>query len=153
MMLYLIVVILLLVVAIFAFGKCVLAAQTVSDTKKEIGIMQNFVTEYGAKAVQLNKAEYRPVLSEQVDSVQSNILLLLQANQVNLLSFKNIKDSNKNPNGQIFEMDYEGSWSAIVQVIQGFHAKDALLSILNVKFVPEKDGKVKVTMQYKIYTK
>jgi hypothetical protein len=153
MVLYLVSAFFLLIIAVFAFGKCLLAVQTISDTKAQIGTMQSYVAEYGAKAIQLNKEDYRPVLLEQVDSVQSDILLLLQANQVNLLSFKNIKESNKTPNGQIFEIDCDGSWASLVQVIQNFHAKDALISILNVKFDPEKDGKVKAIVQYKIYTK
>ncbi len=140
-------------VASFGFGKLLMAYDHADEIHKQIITMNLYVDEYNKKAVELNNAPYRPVSPEQIDNVQSNILLTLQSNQLELLGFKNIKSTEKNPTGQVFEIDFIGAWPSVVHVIQNFHVRDALISVKDIKFVSEKGGKVKTSIQYKIYAK
>lgn len=137
----------------FSMGKVFLAYDQATEVKTKTETMKSYVEEYSVKAEQLNHEAYRPVKNEQVENVQSNILLLLQVNQMNLLGFKNIKSTEKTQTGQIYEIDFIGSWPATVQVLRNFHVRDALISTKNTKFTPDKGGAVKTTMQYKIYSK
>lgn len=142
-----------LFVFFFSMGKVFLAYDQANDVKTKTESMKAYVEEYSTKAGQLNHESYRPVKNEQVENVQSNILLLLQVNQMNLIGFKNVKTSEKNQTGQIYEIDFLGSWPATVQVLRNFHVRDALISTKSIKFVPDKGGAIKTTMQYKIYSK
>jgi hypothetical protein len=153
MLVYAFLVIVLTGVAFFGLGKVLMAYDQANEIHKQITTMKLYVDEYNKKAMELNAAPYRPVSTEQVDNVQSNILLSLQANQLELMGFKNIKSSEKNPTGQTFELEFLGLWPSTVHVIQNFHVRDALISIKDIKFVPEKGGKVKTSIQYKIYAK
>lgn len=153
MLVYAIAVTFLTVIVVGGFGKCLMAAENITEVNEQIKTMNQYVTEYGNVAANLNQQAYRPVQSDQIDSVQSNLLLVLQANNLDLLGFKNIKQTGKETAGQTFELDFNGLWPDTVKVIRNFHARDALISIDDVKFTPEKTGKVKTTLQYKIYIK
>lgn len=143
----------LLVLVVFGFGKALVAIENAKENMDQAATMKTFVTEYGNKAARLNQEAYRPITADQMDNVQSNLLLALQANQMDLLGFKNIKQNDKNPTGQIFELDFTGSWASTVHVLRNFHARDALISIESTKISPDKDAKVKTILQYKIYVK
>lgn len=153
MLVYAVLVLILIGISFFCLGKVLMAYDHANEIHKQITAMKLHVDEYNKKAMELNAAPYRPVSTEQIDNVQSNILLSLQANQLELVGFKNIKSTEKNITGQVFELEFLGLWPSTVHVIQNFHVRDALISIKNIKFVPEKGGKVKTSIQYKIYAK
>lgn len=153
MFVYAFLVLVLTGVSFFGLGKVLMAYDRANEIHQQITTMQLYVDDYNKKAVQLNAAPYRPVSTEQIDNVQSNILFSLQANQLELLGFKNIRATEKNANGQIFEIEFLGTWPSTVHVIRNFHVRDALISIKDIKLVPEKGGKVKTSIQYKIYAR
>ncbi|MEN6623287.1 MAG: hypothetical protein ABFD50_17295 [Smithella sp.] len=154
MIVYLTAVILLSVLAFFGFGKLAFAYQNAQDTKEKIADMTAFVDDWNQQVIKLNQEPYRPVREDQVDDVQSNILLLMAANQLSMNSFKSIQDaSQKKPSGSLYEMEVEGPWESTVRILGNFHVRDALLAIQNVKLSPVKNGGVKTILEYKIYTK
>ena len=155
MVFYVASVLLLSLLAIFCFGKLGFAYQNAMDTKEQITSMTDFVNEWNDQVYKVNKEPYRPVRLDQVDDVQSNILLMMTANQLNMNSFKTVQEmgSQKNPSGSVYEMEIEGNWDSTVRILENFHVRDALISINSVKLVPTKNAGVKTTLVYKIYTK
>lgn len=133
-------------------SKLVLSYQNAQETQQQIASMNNFLAEWTEKTNILNHAEYRPVHVDQVDSVQTNLLLGLQANQLELVGFKAISSSKKDQSSRPFELEFTGSYEITMHFLESFHAKDALISIQNIKMEPSK-GKIKTIMQYKIYVK
>ena len=55
--------------------------------------------------------------------------------------------------GKSFEMTLVGSWTDSVNFIKGFGSKDALIAMRSVRFAPESDGRIRTTLEYKIYIK
>jgi hypothetical protein len=133
-------------------SRLILSYQHAQEVQQQIMDMQNFLTEWTKKTTLLNQAPYRPVKIEQMDSVQADLLLSLQANQLDLVGFRAIAGTKKDTNSKAFEMTFVGSYESTMQFLQNFHAKDALLSIYNLKMNMEK-GKIKTVLQYKIYIK
>jgi len=151
MILSILLLIFLSVVVLAGGGKFTLAYQTATEIRQQIIDMNTFLDEYNQKVIQVNQAVYRPVKAEQVDNVQSNILLALQQYKLDLIGFKNVQ-TEKTEVGKVYELTFQGSWESTVHFIENFHVRDALISIKDMKMSEEK-GIVKTVLQYKIYTK
>lgn len=149
---YIVLVCVLFFSSFFASSKLVLAYQGAVEIGEQIASMQNFLKEWTEKTTILNRAEYRPVQAIQVDSVQTNLLLALQANQLELVGFKAMPSTKKEESFRTFEMEFTGPYEVTIHFLENFHAKDALISIQNLKMEPSK-GKIKTTIQYKVYIK
>lgn len=155
MVVYLLAVTLLALGAFYGFGKLGIAYQTAQETKEKIADMLAFVSDWNQQVTKLNQEPYHPIREDQVDDVQSQILLLMAVNQLSMNNFKSIQDTNtqKKPSGSVYEMEIEGPWESTVRILENFHVRDALISIQDVKMVPNKAGGVKTSLQYKIYIK
>ena len=152
MIIYISLVCILLFSVFFTSSKLILSYQDAMEIQQQIASMQNFLKEWTDKTNILNNAEYRPVQAIQVDSVQTNLLLGLQANKLELIGFKTIPSSKKDEMFRSFELEFTGPYDVSVHFLENFHAKDALISVQNLKMEPNK-GKIKSTIQYKIYIK
>ena len=84
-----------------------------------------------------------------------NLIFSAQANHLELITLKNLslQDNMEKEHGKSFEMNLLGSWADTVAFINGFSAKDALIAIRKVRFTPESDGKIKTTLEYKVFIK
>lgn len=152
-------------IVLVVLGFCVFAASgqlwiswnTAINTQKQIGMMQQYILTWNEKARKVNNEPYKAVDIEQIDDIQSNLIFALQAHKLEMYSFKNMTSENekaeKTANGKSFEMSFKGSWGDTVHFLSNFHVRDALLSIRNLNLQPDKDGSVKTSLQYKIYTK
>lgn len=157
MLIYGILLILLSSGVFIASGKLWVSWQTAMETRQQIDMMQQYIADWAEKAQRINQEPYRAIKAEQIDSVQSNLILTLQAHNLEMDSFKNMISTNekaaKSANGKNFEMSFRGSWGDTVRFLERFHVNDALLSICNLTIQPDKDGSAKTSLQYKIYTK
>ena len=142
--------ILLVIGTFMATGSVIESYQSAQDIQQQVVQMQTFLTEWSNKTNFLNNESYRPVMEDQVDSVQSNLLLNLQANSLELTGFKSVKPTEAENKDKNFEMVFKGSYENTMKYLNAFHAKDALISIRNLKMQPEK-GAIVTTIQYKIY--
>ena len=117
--------------------------------------MRTFVNNYNQSVKELNNEPYRAVASDELDDVQSNLIFSAQANHLELITLKNLslQDNMEKEHGKSFEMNLLGSWADTVAFINGFSAKDALIAIRKVRFTPESDGKIKTTLEYKVFIK
>lgn len=152
MLLYIVGSVVGLVLVFFVSSNLLLSYQTAMETEEQIASMHSFLKEWTEKTTVLNNAEYRPVQVMQVDSVQTNLLLALQANQLELVGFKAVPSPKKDDNYHAFEMEFTGPYEVTVHFLENFHAKDALISIHYLKMEPNK-GKIKTTIQYRVYIK
>lgn len=152
MVLYAVLLLALVFSVSFGTSKLVLSYQTAQDTKQQIASMNNFLEEWTKKTALLNHAAYRPVKAEQVDNVQTNLLMALQVNQLDLTGFKSVPATGKNEDCRTFEMEFAGAYESTIHFLEDFHAKDALISIHSLKMESNK-GKIKTSIQYKIYIK
>lgn len=138
-------------------GQLWISWNTALETQKQIDTMHQYIFNWNEKAQKINNEPYKAVSTEQIDDIQSNLLFALQAHKLEMSSFKNMTTENekteKAENGKSFEMSFKGSWSDTVHFLSNFHVRDALLSIRNLNLQPDKDGSVKTSLQYKIYTK
>jgi len=152
MFMYIVVLVILFILTFFGGSKLILSYNEAMETQQEIESMQNFLKEWTEKTSVLNNAEYRPVKASQVDSVQTNLLFALQANQLELVGFRAMPSTKKEESSRSFELDFTGSYEITMHFLENFHAKDALISIQGLKMEQSK-GKIKTSMQYKVYIK
>lgn len=141
----------------FSTGKLIMAWQSAIETKSQIEMMNKYITDYNEKTKKINSEPYRAIKIELIDDVQTNLIFSIKAHQLNLISFKNMTPQNekaeKVSNGKEFEINFEGSWVDTVKFLSNFHIKDTLIAILNLRMEPNKDGSVKTSLHYKIYTR
>ena len=152
---YVLIIIGCLVAVLFGGANALSSYQEATRVQEEITNKEQFVETYNQKYALVQKESYHPVSEDQIDDVQSRLLFTARANNLELVSLKNmsLSEDAQKENGKVFEMFILGAWKDDVEFLQKFHSKDALLSIRYMRFDPDKDGKVKVTMEYKIYTK
>lgn len=127
-----------------------LSYQEQAEKEHQIATMQNYLKDWQSKNDELNAATMRPVEANQVDQVQTDIMLRVQSTNCNLLS---MKDSPKTEqNGKVTTIEFSGSYENTMRCLQSFHAKDALIGIKSMK-MEQKNGALDTTLTYKIYTK
>ena len=117
--------------------------------------MKTFVTNFNQKVNELNKEDLRAITDDELDEVQSNLIFSVQVNNLELITLRNLslQDDMEKEHGKSFEMTLVGSWKDSVNFIKGFGSKDALIAMRNVRFAPESDGRIRTTLEYKIYIK
>lgn len=143
---------LLILTVFFGLGKLVLAYQYSTDTKAQIESMESYLGDWKAKTDQLNHAQMRPVQANQVDNVQTDLMMHLQVYSLNLTKFAALNKDNKKEKDKTFEMDFEGPYPAVMSFLENFHSKDALISIRSLEMEPSKDI-IKASISYKVYVK
>ncbi len=119
------------------------------DVREQEDAMERDVEEFSQKAVEANTAYFRPVKKEQIDSVRQD--LRDQAAAYRLTVQKEFKVYTSET-GEVYEMSFVGSWEDTAHYLERMKAKDALLGIMMISMEPEQ-GKVRTSLQYKIYVK
>lgn len=131
------------------------------DIKLQRENMIATVDKYNVLAAKINKEAYRPVEKTQINNVESNIMMMLQMNNLNLENFKpslqQMNSKKEKNDGELYDLTFIGTWSNTVAALTNWHSKDALIGIkyLDIQPVDNIDipQAVKTTIQYKIYTK
>lgn len=135
----------------FATSRLISTIQTQKQMEEQRAEMQSYIAQWKQKSERVNKAAMRPVKPEQLDNVQMAILLNFQSHQINLSSLKEKMDKNEK-NGKLYEIELNGEYPQIIDCIQHFNVKDALIGTKQFS-MEMKDNKMRVHMTYKIYTK
>lgn len=130
------------------------------DIKSEKETMIKTIDKYNIQAKEINKEPYRPVDSDLINNVESNIMMMLEMHNLNLENFNpeqkgRIKDTKSN--GEIYDLTFTGTWQNTIDVLTNWHSKDALIGIKYLEVEPMENvdvpQMVKTTLQYKIYKK
>lgn len=142
----------LLLICFIALGKVGLAYNEANETMAKVEEMTAFVGEWNKQRQTVEKAKARPVPPAAVDQMQSDILLNLAANELQLTSFKTIQTDVKKANGLTYEMTCRGSWENTARMLEAFASGKALIGIERLKLAPSGEL-VEAKIMYKIYVK
>jgi hypothetical protein len=147
--------------AIYLSGKLIATYNNAMLIENHVQEMNNYLADWKNKTSYLNSEKYRPIEPKQVDNVQSDLLLSLRINNLELKNLRVIaltqpsQDEAKKPvinDGKAFEINFSGNYKESMNFLENVHSKDALVSILFVRMEAEHD-KVNTNMIYKVYTK
>ncbi len=119
------------------------------DVWKQENVLIQDIEAFNQKASEVNTAYFRPVKKEQIESVQQD--LRDQAAAYRLKVEKEFKVYTSET-GEVYEMSIIGTWEDTAHYLERMKAKDALLGIMMVSMEPE-NGKIRTSLQYKIYVK
>lgn len=144
---------LLIMTAVWGFGKTVIAYQEADEIKTKLVEMQVYIDDWNKQESIVNEAKFRPINASQVEDVQSKILLLLSAQDVNLTNFRDVVNNKKNNTERVYEIVFLGNWESTINILEQFHVDNALIAIQKLKLESEKDNLIKTSLTYKIYTK
>lgn len=150
---YFIALTMLCVALLVAFDFALEAHANAETTERKIQMMRQATEAYDKKKALLDMAPAKPVTSDKLDEVQTNILFQLQRNHLNLSNMNFVTSNDQKEKNQTFEMNISGSYDNTMAFLSSFK-KDAkgLISILSVFFHPEKD-ELRTTIKYKIYVR
>lgn len=151
MMLLLSIFVFLIVAVIFSFGRFTYAFHNAQKANTQIASMQQFLNSYEEKRMSIENAPYKPVNINDVDKVQSELLLLIKVNKLTLDEFK-VLDSKKDQNARKYELAFSGSWQDTMNFLRGFHVGNTLISITQLSISPLPNNVLHTVIQYKIYT-
>ena len=122
-------------------------------TQQKIKTMQQATEAYDQKKAILDKIPAKPVTNDKIDEVQTGILLQLQKHNLSLENMNSVSNTDSKEKNQVFEMDISGSYDNTMSFMSSFRNETkALISVLSVHFVPEKE-KLKSTIKYKVYVR
>ena len=145
------VLIVLIFITSFTTSHLIIAANEQKQTEEQIATMTSYLDQWKQKSERINGATMRPVKAEQIDDVQMAVLLNVQSHQLNLASMKETGDKTEK-DGKSYEMEFMGEYPQVIDCLEHFSAKDALIGIKSLSMAM-KDGKIDVRLTYKIYTK
>ena len=143
--------------------------------EQKIEEMQKYIVDWKEKSEIVNKAKMHPVKPEDLDKVQTVLLTSIKQYGLNVTGFKteknpvaknnneqseksNSKDKDQQGKNKIsanvhdYELNVEGSYSAVVNFLNSIHQNNLLISIRSWKMQQQK-GVVKVDLKYRVYTK
>lgn len=141
----------LIFVTLFATSHLLIATNERQTKEQQIVTMTNYLNQWKEKSARINSATMRPVDASQLDSVQTAVLFNIQSNQLSLSTLR--EETGKNTqNGKSYEMEFEGAYPQVIQCLEHFQAKDALISIESLS-MSQRQGKIQTKMTYKVYTK
>ncbi len=143
----------LFIALLIAFDFTLEAHANAEMIERKIQMMRQATEVYDQKKVLLDMTPVKPVTSDKLDDVQTNILFQLQRYNLSLNNMNSVVSNEQKEKNQTFEMNIFGSYDNTMAFLASFK-KDAkgLISILSVFFHPEKD-ELRTTIKYKIYVR
>jgi len=117
--------------------------------------MIKYIDSYNNLANKINKARFKAVSEEQLDNVQSEIIMQVQAHNLQLIK---LNSPGKNDNvskihGKTYELTVLGAWADTFHFIDQLGSKDALISERYISMKPDKSGQIQTVIEYKVYVK
>lgn len=150
---YFLILIFMLCGILYAGMQCVLAYTHANEIEQEKAKMEHLVLECQNKSKILNEAVARPVASNEVDKIQTNLIFDLKAQQLELISLQSgqVKDKEKN-HFITYTMEFVGPFANAMSYIQRMNSTRNLIAITFVELTAKQEN-LQVKMTYRIYTK
>lgn len=142
---------------VMTLGTFALTSKAVSTYNEAMEIqektteMKSTIQDWKGKVEFINQQSYRPVSENQIDSVNSDILMSIGANNLKLTDFQVSKASEQKISHD-FSLKIAGQYKNVIHFLALFQAKDALVNLMSIHFVP-RDGMLEADVIYRIYTK
>lgn len=142
--------VLIIIITVFGFFKLIMSYNNAELIKKDITKKSAFVTEYKTKLNDLSNYSLRPVVSQDLESIQGKLLMTLAAHNLKLVSFNSFNGDLNKDNGYDYEIVFSGSWKDTMLFVKNFSLGKALTVIKHLKLETDKDG-IKTNLRYKVY--
>lgn len=146
----------LLLVSTFFLFSCVTIrlADVYENSRSVIGTsatMKDAIHEWKIRSAYLNNQPYRPVLEEQIPSVQADIRTILHQKNIEMIDY-HAASPGASTSYRTFEMTCSGSYNAVSSFIENFHVRDALVQMESLSLANQQ-GKTLARITYRIYIK
>ena len=144
------------VIAVVGLGIKTIAAyrESVIVTEQK-DTMTKYIESYNNLAKKINEAKFKAVSEDQLDNVQSEIIMQIQTHNLQLIKL-NSPGKNDNVNkihGKAYELTVLGAWADTLHFIDQLGSKDALISDRYISMKPDKSGQIQTVIEYKVYVK
>lgn len=144
-------VVVLSIVLFFSATRLTLAFSERQKAEARAREMERYVEEYREFCDKAAASELHPVAEEEVDRIQTAILLHFQKYKLNLESLKEVQDK-KTQHGHIYQASISGPYESTVDCFRTFYVRSALIGIREMS-MQMRGGDLHTTLTYKIYTK
>ena len=145
----------LIMLLIFSVGLAINEYSKAEEVKIQIETMNNYLKEWNEKRQKLGREKYRPVKPEQVEQIQSQIILNLKGNNLVMDGLRSVREEtegkNKNFRHMTYELSVTGNYENTMKLLTNFNVENALITIKSLNISPETEDKFKTKMVYKIY--
>lgn len=132
-------------------SKTISAYHAMQDVKAQTVTMQDTIAEWQQQKANIEHQKLRPVSTKDVDSVNRDLLFLLQANRLTLTSYQYVTPSSSTPDPyRTYQIKFTGAYNDVIHFLTNFQAKDALVGLLNLQF-SRRDDLMEVDAVYRIY--
>lgn len=148
--------IIMFILTIGLFSRAVIAYNDMQTVKTENANMKTTISKWKNAVSYIEKQEYRPISQDQLNNVNSDILVAIQVHNLTLADFKASpigSSGDKKDPFQVFTMKLTGQYGDLVKFLTTFHAKDALVSLMTLELNTSDKQLVSATISYRVYIK
>ena len=132
------------------FGNLVLVYNQAEENRAKISTMESFLAKFSEQKKFLESIDERPVKLDELDDVQTELFKQIKMHKLNLVRF-NAKDASKKANNtREFQMAVSGDYTNVMEFLDNFHAKNALMSIKYLS-LNQSQGKFNAELVYTVY--
>ena len=159
-----------------ASGKMLMDYTSSEEIKAKIVTMEEYLQKFAEKEKQVEREQYRPIESKELENVQAEILLAVQENNLKMEGLRSIKDDDqiessapKNDAEEVvegknnkkrkevsrnkaYELTISGSYEDTMNFLFNFHVDNALMTMRALAITPDNEN-YKTKLNYKIYVK
>ncbi len=144
-----------LIVLLFTFsGSLFMSYQQAEANQQQINTIETFLAQFAEQKKFLESISERPVKLDELDSIQTEIFKQIKKYHLNLVRFnaKDAKSGKDTKNTKDFEMTISGDYANVMEFLNDFHAKNALMHIryLNLR---QQQGKFFADVVYTVYVR
>ncbi len=143
--------------AVLMAGKIFADYGKAEEVKSQISEMEKYLTEWQDKRHELAGEKFRPIKEDEVENVQSEILMNISGTGLEMNGLRSIKEEekekkNKAAANKSYELTFSGNYENTMKLLTNFRVRNVLMTIRSVNIVPE-DEKFKTKVFYKIYVR
>ncbi len=150
-LIYSCIVILLVIILVGFSGNLVSAYQKAEANKEQIATIESFLAKFSEQKKFLDSIEERPVTADELDEIQTELFKQIKRYKLNLVRFNSKDSSGKNSNNfREFSMAVSGDYVSVMEFLNDFHAKNALMTIKYL-FLHQSQGKFNADIVYTVY--
>ncbi len=147
------VLILLVLLIIYFSGSLFTAYDKAQANQEEINKIETFLAQFSEKKKFLESVSERPVMASELDEIQSTLFKQIKRYHLNLVRFAGKDHSGSDDkNAQNFNMTISGDYVSVMEFINDFHAKDALMHIRYLSLHQQQD-KFIAELVYTVYVR
>ncbi len=125
------VVLIILVLILFTFTGTLFASYEQAEAnKQQISTIETFLSQFSEKKKFMESVSERPIKAAELDGIQTEIFKQIKRYHLNLVRFSGKESKSKeSKNAKDFNMTVSGDYVNVMEFLNDFHAKNALMHI------------------------